>query len=411
MSDRIFLILPTTTYRASAFLKAARKLDIEVVVGSDRRQALADQTPGKSLAFDFQNPETAVRKIVQFFKADPPKSVLGVDDDSVLLAAMASEALSLPHNTVASVQATRNKHRMRSITKKAGIPSPGFSLFPIDYDPVSISRSVKFPCVLKPLSLSTSRGVIRANNPDEFESAFKRIAKILSGKKMIVKDGQTDDGLLVEDYIPGAEIALEGMLSRDGLRVLALFDKPDPLEGPFFEETLYITPSRLAVSLQDKIKDRTAEAAKALGLRDGPIHAELRLNDAGVWIVEIAARSIGGLCSRTLRFGTGMSLEEVILRHATGSTVASIERDSAAAGVMMMPIPRKGLLRAVRGLEAARMVPDIEEISITIPTNQVVEPLPEGSRYLGFIFARGESPSRVEEALRESYGRIEVIIE
>ena len=380
-------------------------------MGSDRRQALADQTPGKSLVLDFQDPETAVREIVEFFKADPPKSVLGVDDDSVLLASMASEALSLSHNTVASVLATRNKYRMRSITERAGIPSPGFLLFPIDSDPASISRSVKFPCVLKPLSLSTSRGVIRANNADEFESAFKRIAGILSDKKTIVKGGQTDDGLLVEDYIPGAEIALEGMLSRDGLRVLALFDKPDPLEGPFFEETLYITPSRLAATLQDKIKDRTAEAAKALGLRDGPIHAELRLNDAGVWIVEIAARSIGGLCSRTLRFGTGMSLEEVILRNAIGSPAASMERVGAAAGVMMMPIPQKGLLRGIKGLEAARMVPDIEEISITIPTNQAVVPLPEGSRYLGFIFARGESPSLVEEALRESYGRIEVIIE
>jgi biotin carboxylase len=216
--------------------------------------------------------------------------------------------------------------------------------------------------------------------------------------------------ILVEGFIPGREVALEGLLSDGRLRVLALFDKPDPLDGPFFEETIYVTPSRLPAPVQEGITARTAEALNALGLRHGPIHAELRVNDQGPWIIEIAPRSIGGLCSRALRFGDGTSLEELILRHSLGLDVELLERENQASGVMMIPIPQAGILREVQGQAEAEGVPGIEEVRLTIPVGQELIPPPGGARYLGFVFARGEAPEQVEATLREAHRRLTFVI-
>jgi biotin carboxylase len=266
-----------------------------------------------------------------------------------------------------------------------------------------------YPCVVKPLMLSASRGVIRADDEGQFVGAVRRLEAILRTPDAAAL-GDIARQVLVEAFIPGREVALEGLLVRGELHVLALFDKPDPLDGPFFEETIYVTPSRLPAPVQAEIASCTARAARALGLQDGPVHAELRVNRRGPSVIEVAARSIGGLCSRTLRFGTGLSLEELILRHALGMGIPSLERERQAAGVMMIPIPRAGVLKEVRGQAEARSVPGIEEIAITAHAGEDLVPLPEGARYLGFIFARAESPERVEAALREAHRRLEFIV-
>ena len=259
--------------------------------------------------------------------------------------------------------------------------------------------------LLKPLTLSASRGVIRANNADQFIAAFERIRALLQRDDVTVT-GDAARYLLAEEYVPGLEVALEGLLTAGELHTLALFDKPDPLEGPFFEETIYVTPSRLPPAVQDTIRTTAADACAALGLTEGPIHAELRLNDDGPWVLEIAARSIGGLCSRTLRFGTGMTLEEIILRHALGWPIATLERERRAAGVMMIPIPRAGALAGVRGVEDAKAVPGVEDVVVSAHVGQTLVPLPEGWQYLGFVFARGDGPADVEDALRIAHGRL-----
>ena len=299
---------------------------------------------------------------------------------------------------------------MRKVLTAAGLPSPRFELVSVSADPAEIATRVTFPCVLKPLSLSASRGVIRANNSEEFVDAFRRIVSILDAPDVKSRKDARARQILIEDFIPGVEVALEGILIQGRLKVLAIFDKPDPLEGPFFEETLYVTPSRLPVRVQDNIMSCTARTAEALGLREGPVHAELRVNDNGAWIIEIAARSIGGLCARTLRFGTGMSLEELIIRHAIGLEVESLQRERQPAGVMMIPIPHAGILRKIRGKADAEQVSGIEEVTISIPIGQEVLPLPEGARYLGFIFARGNTPESVEDSLREAHRRLEFVI-
>jgi biotin carboxylase len=403
----ILLLFTTTGYNAQDFIDAARNVGAEVVVGTDRCHVLKDPWMDGALPLRFGNPEKSAERIVQYAREKPVGAIVAIGDKPTMAAALACEALGLPCNSVESVAACRNKLKTRQLFQKGGLPVPGFTSYPIDSDGVRIARKVGYPCVLKPLSLSASQGVIRANSPHEFTKAFRRIARLLKSPDVRVTREKTHDQILVEDYIKGREVALEGILEKGHLKVLALFDKPDPLEGPFFEETLYVTPSRLGRDLQRQIQHRCEQAAQALGLLHGPIHAEARVNPRGVWIIEVAARSIGGLCSRTLRFGTGMSLEELILRQALGMTIPSYRRQKRAAGVMMIPIPRSGFLREVKGVQKVLALPGIKEVVITAKLGQKLAPLPEGASYLGFIFAQSASPSRVEKLLRSAHRQLQ----
>jgi len=402
---RLLLLIPTTTYRTEDFVEAASRLDVELVVASDRPSTFEEQFPDHLLTLPFADPATSARAVAELARRRPIDAVVPVDDLTTVVGAAIAEALGLRANPVAAVAATRNKHRMRETLGRAGLPGPRYARFTLADDPTDAAVRVPYPCVLKPTILAASRGVIRADTPAEFVAAFRRIRAILETDEVAAL-GEGAREILVEAFVPGREVALEGLLVGGALRVLALFDKPDPLDGPFFEETIYVTPSRLPAPVQAAIAARTGQAARALGLAEGPLHAELRVNEAGPWLIEIAARSIGGLCSRTLRFGTGMSLEEIILRHALGLGIATLERERQPAGVMMIPIPRGGVLEAVHGQEAARAVPGIDAVTITAHLGQELVPLPEGSRYLGFIFARAATPAAAEAALRDAHRRL-----
>ena len=305
-------------------------------------------------------------------------------------AAEAARRLGLRGNDPDAVARARDKSAMREAFAAAGVPQPAFG------------DGVGFPCVLKPLTLSGSQGVIRADTPEEASAAADRIRAIV---------GDPEAELLVERFVPGEEVAVEALLTAGNLEVLAVFDKPDPLDGPYFEETIYVTPSRKPRATLDAVEAATADAAAALGLTEGPVHAEMRVGaDGSVTVLELAARSIGGLCSRALRFGLGVSLEEVILRHALGLEPGHLRREELASGVMMLPIPRAGVLREVRGEAEARGVPHIAGLEISIAPGKPVLPLPEGDRYLGFLFAKADTPEQVESALREAHGRLVVEI-
>jgi biotin carboxylase len=403
--DRLLLLLPTTTYRTEDFLDAARTLGVDIVCASEKPSTFEAHAPDHLLTLDFTDPDAAAAKVVELAGRRPLSAVVGVDDLTTVAAAAIAERLGLRGSAVAAVAAARDKYQMRQCLAAAGVPIPRFRRIALKDDPFLAARGVAFPCVLKPLALSASRGVIRANNVDQFITAFRWIAALLQRDDVDAR-GDAGQFLLAEQYIPGVEVALEGLLVGGVLQTLALFDKPDPLEGPFFEETIYVTPSRLPATAQAAIERVTASACTALGLSEGPVHAELRVNDAGPWVLEVAARSIGGLCSRTLRFGTGMTLEEIILRHALGWPIATLTRERRPAGVMMIPIPRAGRLQAVRGTDAAAAVGGIEEVTITAHVGQDLIPLPEGWQYLGFIFARADTPDAVEAALRDAHARL-----
>ncbi len=404
---RVLLLLPTTSYRTSDFLAAASKLELDVTVASEEASTMERLNPSGLLKLDFADLAACADRVAVFSSKTPVAAVVGVDERTAVVAAAVAGRLGLLHNSVASVTAAGNKARMRQRLAEAGVRSPRHRLFRRDEDPRVGAGGVRYPCVLKPTFLSASRGVIRADDPSEFVAAWERLGRILEDPAVAMRAGDAATEVLVEDFVPGVEVALEGLLMGGQLRVLALFDKPDPLDGPFFEETIYVTPSRLPPQVQAKCAGAAKAAARALGLTEGPIHAEMRVNQSGVSVIEIAARSIGGLCSRTLRFGTGMSLEELILRHALAFEIPSAERDAMAAGVMMIPILKAGVLQEVRGLAEAREVPGIEEVTISVHEGSQLVPLPEGDRYLGFIFSRAETPARAEAALREAHARLE----
>ena len=400
---RVILLLPTATYRADDFLDAAGALGVEVVVASERRQALAGVMGDRALVADFNRPEAAADAILRLAERSPVDAVVAVDDDGVLAAAIAGERLGVPHNPPEAVASTRDKLAMRRAFADAGIRQPEHQVAGPDSDVAAIAAALGPPCVVKPLSLSGSRGVIRADDPEAATAAAERVRAILRHAR---KD--SSGPLLIERYIPGKEVAVEGLLRGGSLEVLAIFDKPDPLEGPYFEETIYVTPSRHAAELQRAVVESTAGAAAALGLREGPVHAELRIQETEVWMLELAARSIGGLCSRSLRFGIGVSLEELILRHALRLPIGDLRREWAASGVMMIPIPTAGVLQHVGGQGAAEAVPGVVGLQITIPAGRPVRPLPEGDRYLGFLFARGQTPLEVERALRTAHSLLDI---
>ncbi len=404
--DRLLLILPSATYRASDFLSAARELGVAVTVASERRAAMSAVMGERALTLRLSDPALAAEQIAERARETPFVAVVGVDDQGVMAAALGAERLGLPNNPPAAVARTRDKAAMRRAFAQAGVSQPRFAVLPCGADVAAVAREVGFPCVIKPLGLSGSRGVIRANDAEQARATAERVRGILAAAEV-----PADAPLLVESYLPGAEVAIEGLLRGGRLEVLAVFDKPDPLEGPYFEETLYVTPSRLPPGVLTEVKALTGRAADALGLREGPVHAELRVDGDHVSVLELAARSIGGLCSRALRFGAGVSLEQVILRHALGLGLEDVARESTASGVMMIPIPGAGVLEAVEGQQQARAVDGIDGLEITIARGRPVVPLPDGDRYLGFLFARGASADAVERSLRAAHACLRIRID
>jgi biotin carboxylase len=391
---RVVLVLPTSTYRAADFVEAAAALGATVVVASDRDQVLA--ATDRALTVDLADAEGTAAAVEALDGRAPVDAVVAVDDQGVVVAAEAAARLGLPHNPPEAVAATRDKWKLRQALGVAEVRQPAFRLVEGDELP-----DLPLPWVVKPLGLSGSTGVIRVDEEAAAPATFRRVRAIA---------GDVDAPLLVETFVPGPEVAVEGLLRGGRLEVLAVFDKPDPLDGPYFEETLYVTPSRHPRVQLDEVARLARQACAALGLVEGPVHAEARLAPEGPVLLEVAARSIGGLCARTLRFGAGVSLEELILRHALGLPTEGLVREDVAAGVLMLPIPRSGTLREVGGQDEARAVPGVVGLEITVPRGRPVRALPEGDRYLGFLFARADTPAEVEAILRAAQTCLDVVV-
>jgi hypothetical protein len=393
---RVLFFAATTGYQVREFAEAARALDIELVLATDRCHILENPWGDDAAPVRFEDPEPGIESLAA---RGPFDGILAVGDRPASVAAQAAEKLGLRFHPAGAARTAANKLLTRERFRDGGLRVPEFRIC----SSASPTTDIRYPCVLKPLDASASRGVIRANNPEEFRQAAERIARIRPGD------------ILVEDYIPGREFALEGVVTAGTLQTLALFDKPDPLEGPYFEETIYVTPSREISDVQGHIRETAQAAVTALGLTDGPVHAEMRVNDSGVWMLEAAARPIGGLCARVLRFpapdrtGYG-TLEYLLLRHAAGEDVSGFHLAPGAHGVMMIPIPHAGVYRGVVGLEEARRVPGVEDIIITAKEGQQVLPLPEGSTYLGFLFFRGPTADEVVKGLREAHRRLQFLL-
>ena len=409
-SKRLLILASKLGYQTRGFAEAAEKLGVEVRFGTDRCHQLDDPWADSALPLHFEHPREAAEEIAREWRGAAPDAVMALGDRPTAAAAYASAALGIAGNPPEAVETCRNKLRQRERLKAAGVRVPDFFSFAMDAPLADLLRSVEFPCVVKPLSLAASQGVIRANYAREFEGAVERIRALLESPEIQVLREPGLDRLLVERYVPGAEVAIEGLITGGRLRVLAIFDKPDPLEGPYFEETIYVTPSRLPARTLKELEECVAATVRALGLVTGPVHAEFRVNEDGVWVLEAAPRPIGGLCSRALRFGEGasqISLEELLLRHALGMSGADAQREKAASGVMMIPVPRSGIFEGASGIEEAEKTRGVDEIRITARLRDYVAAWPEGSSYLGFIFARGERPEDAERALRQAHAKLD----
>jgi biotin carboxylase len=403
--ERVLLLSATTGYQLRSFDEAARRLGLELVFATDRCHQLDDPWRDRAIAVRFHQEDASLERIVAAANRAPVHAVLAVGDRPTILASRVAERLGLPGHPTHAAAASGNKRETRARFKRAGLNVPWHFELSLGASPrdAALDPRLAFPCVLKPLGLSGSRGVIRADSVEEFVAAFERIQKLL--RRLDVRAARTglEDALLVEGFIPGREFAIEGVVTDGTFHAFAIFDKPEPLDGPFFEETIYVTPSSLS-GLSQLTLLRTVEAgATALGLWHGPVHAECRINDEGIVMLEIAARPIGGLCSKALRFTGGVPLEQVLLHHALGEDVSGFCRETAASAVMMIPIPKRGILKRVAGEDDARRVAGVEEIRITAKQDQLLEPLPEAGSYLGFIFARGATPGEAEAAVRRAH--------
>jgi D-alanine-D-alanine ligase-like ATP-grasp enzyme len=422
-AGKVLLILTSKLgYQTRSFSQAAERLSVRVVFGTDRCHQLDDPWADGALALRFQSPRESAEDIVRQFRDDPPDAILALGDQPTVTAAYAAQALGLPGNPPLAAEICRNKLSQREALRRAGLPVPGFFAMPAGMPPEEALARIWFPCVVKPVALAASQGVIRANNPSEFTTAVRRIRALLESPDIQMQNRSVssdeggeaagnEDSLLVEEYIPGTEVALEGLMdaSSDGmsLRTLAIFDKPDPLDGPFFEESIYVTPSRLPQDTQAAVSECAEAAARALGLRHGPVHAEFRIRDGRPCILELAPRPIGGLCARALRFGPGaIGLEELLIRHALRWGGHQLAREDCASGVMMIPVPRSGILEKIGGLDEAERMPLVSEIRITARLRDYIVVWPEGASYPGFIFARGDTPSEVESALRAAHAKL-----
>jgi hypothetical protein len=394
---RLLLFTNKLGYQTRSFEAAAQKHATEITYVTDRCHQLEDPWGDRAIAVHFDSGQSAARE------------------------------LGIPYNHPASVEACRSKLRMREVFREASLKTPWFRAINLDPLPEPALLGISYPCVLKPLSLSASRGVIRANNRDEFIAAAERIRKLLESPEIRATREAHLDQILVEGYIPGREVAVEGVLTDGVLKVLAIFDKPDPLEGPYFEERIYVTPSDLTESQQRAIQKCAQDCVRAIGLTRGPIHAEFRIHRDGaaaddqVWPLEIAARPIGGLCARALRFvenenqtienrnaheQASIGLEELLLLHSLDVPVNSWTRERMASGVMMIPVPNSGILESVQGQEAARETSGITELLITARLHDYIESWPEGASYLGFLFAAAETPREVEQTLRAAHAKL-----
>jgi hypothetical protein len=422
---RVLLLATTTGYQTRAFGEAADALGVHLTYATDRCHILDDPWRDEAIPIRFHDQAASVDAILSASRTRPLHGVIAVGDRPTVIAALVARALGLPAHPAEAVAIAHDKQLTRERLRAAGEPVPWFCPTRIDVDPRDLATRISFPCVIKPVALSASRGVMRADDPEMFRAAYDRLRTLLKQPDIRTERNDAHDRILVEGFIPGREFALEGLLHRGVLEVLALFDKPDPLDGPFFEETIYVTPSAQPEPVQAQIRDAVARAASAIGLWHGPIHAECRVNDEGVFVLEVAARPIGGLCAQALKFqprSEGLdrshensrlpiSLEELLLRHALGEAPDIWCRETRASGVMMIPIPSRGVYRGASGVDEAQATEGIDEVTVTAKIDQRIVPLPEGASYLGFIFAHGESATAVERSLRRAHGRLRFRVE
>lgn len=405
IKQSLLLIAPHGSYRTMRYLQAASRLDLNVIIVSEGEHSIVSEY-AQGVHVKFEHPDLALEIILKETINHNIAVVIGTDDSVVELASKVAKHCGLEHNDVNAARLARRKDLARDALKANNTPVPDFQL--VSLDELLTGRNVQsFPLVIKPIALSASRGVIRVNNQSELLDAARRVTKLLAQQTDL--EPIEKQSVLLEEYIHGEEIAIEGIVDNGRFQLLTIFDKPDPLYGPFFAETFYITPTRLDSEAIDKVCQVVQSACDAYGIKTGPVHAECRLRDAQVYLIEMAARTIGGLCSDILEYGLGCTLEDIVLKQAIGCGSKNTFSETAA-GVLMIPVTQHGILKRIEGLLYASKIEFIEDINIQLRDGYELVPLPEGNSYLGFVFAKAPSYEQVEQALRKAYACLNVVV-
>jgi len=417
VTPTVLLFTTTVGYQVRAFDLAAQEAGVRLRVVSDRCDQLTDPWGDRAIPARFDQDPALVARVLASIGEGAVDGVLAVGDRPAWLAAAVAQARGLPWHAPDAVAIATHKLRARGRLLASGLPVPWFVSIPARGDDgLDRLTRVRFPCVVKPVGLSASRGVIRVDSYDQLMAARARIAALLDRADVHATTSAPDDVLLVEAFVPGREYAVDGVLEQGALRVFALFEKPEPLDGPYFEESIYVTPARVLPAQQQRIAGTIARAALALGLHHGPIHAECRLGpDGEVMVLEVAPRPIGGLCARAvpvvLPDRSRGSLEDVLLAHALGRPLDGYGHEAIASGVLMLPVRSAGRLRAVLGVEAARAIPGVSSVEIVARQGALLERLPEGGTYPGFVFATGAQPDDVITALQAARATITLVVD
>lgn len=405
----VLIISPGASYRLTPYLNAIKSLLYKAIIASDSDFSIVSADI-VGIRIDLGKPDKSLQRIFDAIASVNICAVIATDDATIEMANQVAKQLLLPFNSEAAAKTSHRKDLARlclSQYKQDHYKIPLFSILPLDRSEQSENQWAQFPAVVKPLSLSGSRGVIRVNQKNELDVALARVGNILHNDQTLAEYERNH--VLIEAFIPGVEVAIEGLLQNGKFELITLFDKPDPLDGPYFEESYYITPSRQPEVVQQKIVAATQAVCEAYQLQEGPVHGEFRINQYGVWVLELAARTIGGQCARILQFATGVSLEEMVLKNKLRLPV-QYNTDIKGAGILMIPTPGSGILKRVEGLSQASKVENIVDIEITVRQGYELVTLPEGERYLGFIFALAQTPEAVESALREAHQKLKIII-
>lgn len=400
---KLLVILPANTYRAQRFLEAARKLGVDVFIATDSDFSPPDPSNSVIDGISFCDPKEAGRQIADIIRHQGPMSVLAVDEAAVEVAEWTRVALGLIDHPNSGILATRDKRELRQRLRENNISQPKtFDILELEQG----RGEIPFPVVVKPSKGSGSIGVTKAQNQQELTKSLITVQDVIA--KMTI----SNQCIVVEEYIPGVEFAVDILVTDGKLHVLVIFEKPDPLVGPFFAETIYVTPPHLTDSQLEALHSVIQKCIRALSINNGPLHLELRLTSANDWVpIDIASRSIGGNCSNALAFASNTSLEELIIQNALGLEVINTQRERRASGVYMIPAETLGTLVAVHGVEAALKVRFVEDIQITVKPGTKTVPLPFDNQYLGFIFAKAPGAKTVEKALRTARALLEIEVD
>ena len=391
---KLLLVIPENSYKSNDFVFAAEKLGIDFMIITDSEQVSSKFSDTVIInKFDAELNKNNIKKLKDV------THVLPVDHSALKFSGYLVDLLEVKGNKLESINLSMNKYESRKIFNSLLDIKANNEIIK-NIDDINIFINKNGTSVLKPNYGTASKSVLKINNVEKNKEQIEKLMQDCF-----------DQDLVIEEYIDGKEYALEGTIINSELKKIVIFDKPVEYKHPYFEESIYITPSELSSEAEKRVVSIVDKACKKIGLEDGPVHVEFKINENQIFIIEINPRMIGGLCSRCLSFGLfKVSLEEIILHAFMNNELKNIELLNNYVGVLMIPTPKSGKFISINKKELEN-IQNISNVEITVPEgSDLLEP-PYGDKYLGFAFSQGIDKKTVNESLLTAMNLANPIIE